>query len=481
MAATQTSSSAKIRTRLKHPVIDSDGHTSLIARPEFLDTIKDVGGADVLRRYLEGDFGQPPALMGWYKMSPKEREERKAPRPWWWASPQKNTRDFATSILPGLLYERLDEMGLDFTVVYDSTILVNIMDDEVRRAACHATNKFRAELLRPYGDRITPAAEIPAKTPQEAIAELEHAVKELGMKVVMFPGFIQRPVPADADKFPKVHWLDTLGLDSEYDYDPVWAKCAELKVAPTFHQHGYGVGTRTSRSNFVYNFLGHLPESLEAVCKSVFLGGVTRRFPQLKFAFHEGGVGWACLLYYGLLFCWTKRNGKAVDSYNPDLVDRRLLSDLMRSHGQVPEGTIARLMETLRAAPEDGADDFARCGIELGEDFLERFVSPFFFGCEGEDPANAWAFDRKRNPFGAQLQNVYGSDIGHWDVPNQADVLEEAWEPVEKGNLTEENFRDFVFTNPVKLWTGVNPDFFKGTVVEKQVRELLSTRRNEQG
>jgi predicted TIM-barrel fold metal-dependent hydrolase len=382
MKSNPASSSAQIRARLSHPVIDSDGHTSMIMRPDFLDALREVGGPDVLRRYTGGDFGQPPALMGWYGMSPGERQRHKAPRPWWWAVPQKNTRDFATSILPALLYERLDEIGLDFSVLYDSTILVNIVDDEVRQAACYASNKFRADLLRAYADRITPAAEIPANTPREAIAELERAVKELGMKVVMFPGFIQRPIPADPDNFPKVHWLDTLGLDSEYDYDPVWAKCAELKVAPTFHQHGYGVGARTSRSNFVYNFLGHLPESLEAVCKSVFLGGVTRRFPQLKFAFHEGGVGWACLLYYGLLFCWAKRNGKAIDNYNPATVDRWLLSELMRTYGQVPEATIAALMETLQAAPEDGADDFDRCGIERGEDFIDRFVSPFFFGCE---------------------------------------------------------------------------------------------------
>ena len=30
----------------------------------------------------------------------------------------------------------------------------------------------------------------------------------------------------------------------------------------------------------------------EAVCKALFMGGVTRRFPALKFAFLEGGVGW---------------------------------------------------------------------------------------------------------------------------------------------------------------------------------------------
>ena len=35
-------------------------------------------------------------------------------------------------------------------------------------------------------------------------------------------------------------------------------------------------------------------------------------------------------------------------------------------------------------------------------------------------------------------------------------------------------FRDFVFTNPTTLWTGMNPDFFKGTVVEQAVSNLLA-------
>lgn len=33
----------------------------------------------------------------------------------------------------------------------------------------------------------------------------------------------------------------------------------------------------------------------------------------------------------------------------------------------------------------------------------------------------------------------------------------------------QDDFRDFVFTNPATLWTDMNPDFFKGTVVEGQV------------
>ena len=78
------------------------------------------------------------------------------------------------------------------------------------------------------------------------------------------------------------------------------------------------------------------------------------------------------------------------------------------------------------------------------------------------------------NPFGARLRAIFSSDIGHWDVPDMTAVLEEAYELVEDEVLEEEDFRDFVFTNPVTLWTGMNPDFFKGTVVEQAAAKVLA-------
>jgi hypothetical protein len=39
--------------------------------------------------------------------------------------------------------------------------------------------------------------------------------------------------------------------------------------------------------------------------------------------------------------------------------------------------------------------------------------------------------------------------------------------------MTEEDFRDFVFGNPVRLWGSADQDFFKGTVIEKQAAEYL--------
>ena len=46
-------------------------------------------------------------------------------------------------------------------------------------------------------------------------------------------------------------------------------------------------------------------------------------------------------------------------------------------------------------------------------------------------------------------------------------------EMVEKGFVTEHNFREFTFTNAAMLHTRNNPGFFKGTVVEQEVADEL--------
>jgi hypothetical protein len=57
----------------------------------------------------------------------------------------------------------------------------------------------------------------------------------------------------------------------------------------------------------MYNHIGHFSEAGEAVCKSLFFGGVTRRFPELRIGFLEGGAAWGCRLYADLVGRWKKR------------------------------------------------------------------------------------------------------------------------------------------------------------------------------
>ena len=51
-----------------------------------------------------------------------------------------------------------------------------------------------------------------------------------------------------------------------------------------------------SMSSYVFNHLSMLAEGQQSLAKSLFLGGVTRRFPGMNFAFLEGGVSWAAAL-----------------------------------------------------------------------------------------------------------------------------------------------------------------------------------------
>jgi hypothetical protein len=84
------------------------------------------------------------------------------------------------------------------------------------------------------------------------------------------------------------------------------------------------------------------------------------------------------------------------------------------------------------------------------------------------------AYNTKVNPMGSRLSAMFGSDIAHWDVPDQSQVLDEAWEMVEHELITTAEFRDFVFGAPVRFHAGANPGFFKGTVVEGAVDAYLA-------
>jgi len=294
----------------------------------------------------------------------------------------------------------------------------------------------------------------------------------------MVGGLMRRPVPAT----PSVEWYDVVGLDSEYDYDPVWEKCRELRIAPSFHNGARSILLRNSPSNFCFNHIGHFASAGHAVCKALFFGGVTRRFPDLNFAFLEGGVGWACMLYADLIGHWEKRNGQAIQSTKPTALDRAKLLELARKYGRdeivepLARGEGLEADASLTGGVED-VDDYFRCRIGRKDDIRELFVPRFYFGCEADDPINAWAFNRRANPLGARLNALFSSDIGHFDVPDMADVVPEAYELVEHGLIGDDDFRDFMFTNAVRFWGEVNPDFFKGTVVEKAAASVLGEGR----
>ncbi len=489
------SKSAKVKAQLKHPVVDADGHW-LELHPVFAEYVAEYAGGKMADRYK----AQLARAEGYnqFKVSSEQRKRARMRRQGWWGHPTK-VEDRTACMVPALYYERLDTFGFDVSLIYPTLgfiLLKTMADPEMRAAVIRSYNVMAADMFRPYSDRLIPAACISLDEPREAIAQLEHA-RSLGLKLMMMNGTATRPLEIDADwqtdPARRRYWFDGFGLESAYNYDPVWKKCIELKVAVTVHTGTMGWPDRTSTENFVFNHLGHFAQSHHLTARSLFMGGVTERFPKLNFGFLEGGTGWACNLYADIIGHWSKRNRKFMDQHlKPTLFDRTKARRLMEKYtkgnkyfeGKIDE-ILARNLDPVEpnVSQEDlvrrdpKTDDFSKMKIKGPKDIARLFAKNFYFGCEADDPMTTLAFNDRA---GLKVKAILGSDISHFDVIDATDVLEEAWEMVEDRLISEDNFREFTFTNAVELHGGMDPDFFNGTVIEKAAaKELVRAKKRD--
>lgn len=465
---TEYSPSAKVRAireTIDHPVIDADGHL-IEYLPSVRDNLRELAGANTVRRFdrhywtMDKGYRVPGELRRRFGISQHP----------WWTFQAQNSLDRATSMLPALQFERMPELGIDFAVCYPSYFIQFPVaeDDEFRQAGCRAVNMHLADIYQGLEERLMPVATIPMNTPEEALAELKFAVEELKLRAVVMQGVIQRKVPG-SDRT----WIDGLGYGSAYDYDPVWKYCEDNGIAATFHSSGMNWGSHSSVDNFMYNHVGHFAAAGEATARSLLFGGVPKRFPKLRFAFLEGGVAWAGALFGQFAGNFSKRALGAADYYNPVHLDHDLVSSLFDRYAS---SSMARHADELRHAmlplstPRELVDEFAASGFESIEDIARTFATSLFFGCEGDDPMNALATESFAKVLGTRINTIYGSDVGHWDVRDMREVLEEVYELVDDGVYTLEDFRGVVFDAPVRLWTDNNPKFFAGTSVDEPVR-----------
>jgi predicted TIM-barrel fold metal-dependent hydrolase len=472
-------SSRAVRASLDHPVIDFDGHV-IEFLPAAWPYLREALGPQLFEQYRGGATPGDRAIAG--VPDPEARRRSRAPQSAWWGSPARNTLDLATAALPGLLYDRLDELGIDYALLYPTKALGAARSDheELRRGTCRGFNDFYAETYGPYRDRLCAAGIIPMHHPDEAIAEIEHC-QAIGLKIVGIPEGVWRPIPEpDAQPSPwlvpgQTHWFDNFGLDSQYDYDPVWSKLVEVGF-PLVAHGGLGhiaPNQYLSITNYSANHIGSFRDKMYQLCKSLYMSGVTRRFPTLNLAFLECGVAWASTLIADIVEHWEKRNLDALAHLDPGAIDYGLLERAFSERGGdliagVEDlGAALRLLATPGVAPEE-RDDWRFLDVSGAEDLVDLFAPRMFFGCEADDRTVAFAFS-PANPMGRHLRPVFSSDIAHWDVPDMADVVAESFELVEQGLLTAENYRDFVFANPAAALLGANPRFFDGTVLESAV------------
>ena len=86
--------------------------------------------------------------------------------------------------MPSLLYQRLDELGIDVAVLYPTYGFFAGLPaaPELRCGIRTRVQPLLGRGVRGLRDRLEPVAVIPMTDPAEAVSELHYAVGELGLQ-----------------------------------------------------------------------------------------------------------------------------------------------------------------------------------------------------------------------------------------------------------------------------------------------------------
>ncbi len=185
-----------------------------------------------------------------------------------------------------IVTERLRDMDLDgidveLTFPNKGLSMWATPDPVFSQAMCRVWNDWAMEQYGPHPERMVPVAGIAPGDLEGAIEEVKRAAK-MGYRCLTLPN---RPVWGSGD-----------GSELNYNlphFDELWSTIEEVGLPITLHI-STGKDPRGSRGNggAVINYAVHsLSQSLEPVanfCSS----GVLDRFPNLRIATIEAGIGW---------------------------------------------------------------------------------------------------------------------------------------------------------------------------------------------
>jgi predicted TIM-barrel fold metal-dependent hydrolase len=173
----------------------------------------------------------------------------------------------------------LDDVGIDWTVLYPTTALAygKIVSLDYAVDVTRAYNDWLHETYLRFSPRFKAMAIIPLQDPEEAVKELRRAVTELGMLGAMMPSN-GLPQPLGS----KPYW-------------PIYAEAERLGCSLAIHGGCHDRFGLDHLNMYVpVHALGH-PWGLTINCASVVYNGIFDRFPGTRLAFLEGGIAWLLL------------------------------------------------------------------------------------------------------------------------------------------------------------------------------------------
>jgi len=187
--------------------------------------------------------------------------------------------------------QELDHIRAEMLYPGISLGLFGTPDPDYQLACFQVYNDWLAEFCAASPDRLGGAGVLPAKGPIQAIAaEAERAVNR-GLKSVMLAAEVpERPY-------------------SSAEYDDLWAALRELNVPISVHS-GTSSGMQVDERIKAYGIYGvhvvdnKIGKAMRLIAQIIF-GGVVERFPELRFVYVEGGIGWIAGVLHFMDHWWT--------------------------------------------------------------------------------------------------------------------------------------------------------------------------------
>lgn len=154
-------------------------------------------------------------------------------------------------------------------------------DAEFGAAQCRAWNDWAWEVFGPYNEFMSPAAAIMTADVNIAVNEIKRVAK-LGFRAINLPC---KPIYGAHDARHPNYNMSI--------FDPLWETIQDCDAAITFHI-ATGRDPRAARKDggAIINYSAHaLAPTVEPIA-SLCASGVLERFPRLRFAAIECGIGW---------------------------------------------------------------------------------------------------------------------------------------------------------------------------------------------
>jgi uncharacterized protein len=309
-------------------IVDADAHVS--------ETL------ELFERFLDPAYPRPTLLkadmwgQGWFdfgggRFVPRREGAGRGPIQGFAAGPERNDVEARRRFIA--------EEGIDVQVVYPTNLIAvcSFDDRDYASALARAYNDWVADYCRQCGpDQVKAVAIVALQEPAEAIEELRRAVDELGLVGVVIPSMI-------GDR-----------LLGEEQFLPFFAEAERLDCMVGLHDvtGAYDLPGQQMFSTFFGTKIVARPFAFMTAALSLMNVGLLERYPRLRVAFLENGVGW--------LTYWLER----MDHFYEDQRARGFIEQEVPYLKQPPSAYVQRGQIFCHAEPEERtlADSIAYLG-----------------------------------------------------------------------------------------------------------------------